>query len=440
MGETGRVLHPDLNESYLKLVSGEGVYVTDDQGHRYLDAAAGVGVMSLGYRRHDLVSAASAQASLIPYVHSMRFRNDPQEALADRLRRLTPDGVDSFFFCSGGSEALESTVKLVRQFWVESGEMDKWKFIGRQPSFHGNTLMGLSVGFHPARRAPHLPLLAPMPHMRAPWIYRCENHGPEGPMCDVCSGRDLERVIIEEGPETVAAFVAEPIVGAAAPGVTPPPGYYETVREICDRYNVLFVADEVICGMGRTGCHFGIQHWTVGPDIIFTAKGIGGGYAPLGAVAVHDRLVDVLASKSGRFEHNFTMAGNPLACAVGEAVLTAYEDEHVLDNVRANQEAFFSGLSQLFAVSPYLGDLRGRGYLVGLEFTQPGSKEPLDPSVGFSRQVDLRCREQGLLVYPCPGIVDGQKGDSILLMPPLTATLDELKEMTARLATALEFF
>ncbi|MDQ4144829.1 MAG: aminotransferase class III-fold pyridoxal phosphate-dependent enzyme [Actinomycetota bacterium] len=433
-----RVLHPDLNDRYLKLVSGEGVYVIDDSGRRYLDAAAGVGVMSLGYGRADLAAVLADQASRIPYVHSMRFRNDPQEALAEGLRKFVPEGLNSFFFCAGGSEALESTVKLVRQYWLDAGEPSRWKVIGRSPSFHGNTLMGLSVGFHGGRRTPHQPLLTPMPHVQAPWTFRCGDlHSGGGAACDVCSGKELERVILEEGPDAVAAFVAEPIVGAAAPGVTPPAGYYENVRAICDRYGVLFIADEVICGLGRTGRDFGIQHWDAIPDVLFTAKGIGGGYASLAAVAVHDRVVEVLASASGRFEHNFTMAGNPLSCAVGAAVLSAYQEEGLLENVRGQEEWFFSTLEDLKTVSPYVADVRGRGFLVGIEFTEPGTKNPLDPQRGFAREVDRRCREQGLLVYPCSGIVDGRAGDAILLMPPLTTTRSELQEIRDRLAAAL---
>ena len=298
-------------------MSGSGVFVKDDDGREYLDGVAGIGVMSLGYGREDLVEAAAAQARKISFTHSMRFRNEPQERLAQQLAEITPPGLDWAFFCSGGSEALDSTVKLVRQYWLDRGQPSRWKVIGRRPSFHGNTLNALSVGYHAGRRAAFEPYLLDLPHLPAPWIYRCEQHGMDGPWCDDCSGRALADVIEAAGPETVAAFIAEPIVGAAAPGVTPPPGYYETIREICDRYEVLFIADEVITGIGRTGVDFGIQHWDVAPDVMMVAKGLSGGYASLAGVIAHERVIDVLRAGGGRYEHNFTFAGNPIACAVG---------------------------------------------------------------------------------------------------------------------------
>ena len=221
----GRTLHPQVDNEYLRLVSGSGVFVKDDAGREYLDGVAGIGVMSLGYGRDDLVEAAAAQARKISFTHSMRFRNEPQERLAQQLAEITPPGLDWAFFCSGGSEALDSTVKLVRQYWLDRGQPSRWKVIGRRPSFHGNTLNALSVGYHAGRRAAFEPYLLDLPHLPAPWIYRCERHGMDGPWCDDCSGRALADVIEAAGPETVAAFIAEPIVGAAAPGVTPPPDY-----------------------------------------------------------------------------------------------------------------------------------------------------------------------------------------------------------------------
>jgi adenosylmethionine-8-amino-7-oxononanoate aminotransferase len=353
---------------------------------------------------------------------------------------ISPDGINSFFFCSGGSEALESTVKLVRQYWVERGEPARWKFIARKPSFHGNTLMALSIGFHAGRRAAHIPLLVEMPHIGAPWIFRCERHGADGPYCDRCSGRELRLAIEEAGPESVAAFIAEPIVGAAAPGVTPPPGYYETIREICDEYGIVFIADEVICGVGRTGENFGIQHWDAAPDVFFTAKGIGGGFASLAAVGVSNGIVDVLAASSGRFEHNFTMAGNPLACAAGVAVMEAYEKEGICENSSSQGARLFELLRQALVTNPFVADIRGKGLLVGIELTKPGSKDPLDPELKAAARVDHLCRENGLLVYPCSGVVDGSSGDCILLLPPLTFSGAECSELVEKLTASLDHF
>ena len=434
----GHPLHPLIGHQYLRLASGDGVYVTDEAGRTYLDAVAGVGVMSLGYGREDLIAAAAEQASRIPYVHSMRFENDAQERLASKLAAFAPPGLNWAFFCSGGSEALDSAVKLVRQYWLDRGQPAKSKVIGRRPSFHGNTLFALSVGYHAARRERYLPYLVDLPHVRAPWTYRCE-HGDEmaGPYCDDCSGRALDALIEAEGPDTVAAFIAEPIVGAAAPAVTPPPGYYETVREICDRHDVLFISDEVMAGVGRTGRNFGIQHWDAEPDLMLVAKGISGGYASLAAVVVHDRVIEVMRAAAGRFEHNFTMAGNPVACAVGAAALEAIEREGIVDHVAGLEAEFFAQLDGLRR-HPIVGDVRGKGLMAGIELVQPGGKEPFAASLGVAGQIDRAARELGLLVYPCSGIVDGRQGDAILLLPPLILDRAQMAELVDKLDTALE--
>jgi adenosylmethionine-8-amino-7-oxononanoate aminotransferase len=432
-----RSIHPLIGHDYLRLVSGSGVYVTDDEGRTYLDAVAGIGVMALGYGREDLVEAAAEQARRIPFVHSMRFWNEPSERLAADLAAFAPGGLNWSFFCSGGSEATESALKLVRQYWLDRGIPSKWKVIGRRPSFHGNTLTALAVGYHAARRERYRPYLVDMPHLAAPWIYRCARHGPDGPFCDDCSGRSLAALIEAEGPDTVAAFIAEPIVGAASPGITPPPGYYETIREICDRHDVLLLSDEVICGIGRTGRRFGIEHWAAEPDLMLLAKGISAGYAPLAAVMVHDRVMDVLRAGSRRYEHNFTMAGNPVACAVGSAVLAAVAAERVVERV-AEQEAVFFGALERLRRHPFVGDVRGRGLIAGVEFVQPGGIEPYPSDVGVTARVEAAARSNGLLVYPCSGIVDGRLGDSIMLLPPLVITEAEIVELVDRLDRALD--
>lgn len=414
------------------------MWVEDDAGHTYLDSVAGVGVTALGYGRADLVAAAKRQAQILPYAHSMRYRNAPQEELAERLREITPPGLNWSFFCSGGSEALDSAVKLIRLYWLERKEPTRWKIIGRKPSFHGNTLMGLAVGYHPVRRAPYGPLLVEMPKLPAPWVFHCDRHGPDGPWCANCSGEALEELIVAEGPESVAAFIAEPIVGAAAPGVTPPAGYYETIREICDRHGVLLVVDEVMTGLGRTGRDWGIQHWDVVPDVMIAAKGIGSGYASIAAVVAHDQVIEVLRSGSGTFEHNFTMAGNPLACAVSCAVLDAYVKEGIRAHVEDVAPTLREGLLHLQQRFSIVGDVRGLGLHLGIELTQPGTNLPLPGSLRAAAALDLLAREEGLLIYPCSGIVDGQLGDAVLLLPALVINEEESHEITDRLGRALE--
>jgi adenosylmethionine-8-amino-7-oxononanoate aminotransferase len=437
MNPAGHSIHPVIGHQYVRLVSGQGVFVTDDTGKTYLDAVAGIGVVALGYGRDDLVDAYAEQARRLPFAQSMRFENDAAERLAARLAAFAPPGLTWSFFCNGGSEALDSSVKLVRQYWLDRGQPLKWKVIGRRPGFHGNTLMALSVGYHAGRRARYLPYITDLPHLRAPWIYRCE-HGDDadGPYCDDCSGRALAALIEAEGPETVAAFIAEPLIGAAAPAVTPPDGYYQTIREICDRYDVLFISDEVMTGIGRTGRNFGIEHWDVVPDLMLFAKGISAGYAPLAGVMAHERVIDVLRSGGGRYENTFTWGGNPMACAVGAATLEAIVREEVVPGVADLAPDFFGGLAGLRR-HPIVGDIRGKGLMAGIEFVQPGSRDPFPAEVGVTALVDQAARDAGLLVYPCPGIVDGAAGDSILMVPPLVISRAEIGLLVDRLDSAL---
>jgi adenosylmethionine-8-amino-7-oxononanoate aminotransferase len=436
--QVGHSIRPLLGHPYVRLVSGDGVFVTDDAGLTYLDAVAGVGVMTLGYGRDDLAAALVDQARRLPFAQSMRFENEPAERLATRLAAFAPPGLTWSFFCNGGSEALDSTVKLVRQYWLDRGQPGKWKVIGRRPGFHGNTLMALSVGYHAGRRARYQPYITELPHLRAPWIFRCERGDtPEGPFCDDCSGRALASLIDAEGPESVAAFVSEPIVGAAAPAITPPPGYYETIREICDRYDVLMVSDEVMTGIGRTGRNFGIEHWDAVPDVMLVAKGISGGYAPLAGVVAHERVMEVIRNGAGRYENTFTWGGNPMACAVGAATIEAVEREGVVAHVAELESEFFNLLDGLRR-HPIVGDVRGKGLMAGIEFVQPGGTDPYPPDARVSARVDQAAREAGLLVYPCQGIVDGVVGDSILMLPPLVITRAEIGQLVDRLDAALE--
>lgn len=434
----GHSIHPIVGGDYARLVSGKGVFVTDDTGKEYLDAVAGIGVVALGYGRNDLVEALADQARRLPFAQSMRFENDAAERLADRLASFAPPGLSWSFFTNGGSEALDSTVKLVRQYWLDRGQPGKWKVIGRRPGFHGNTLMALSVGYHAGRRARYLPYITDLPHLRAPWIFRCE-HGDDmaGPYCDDCSGRALAALIESEGPESVAAFIAEPLIGAAAPAVTPPPGYYQTIREICDRYDVLFVSDEVMTGIGRTGRNFGIEHWDVVPDVMMFAKGISGGYAPLAGVIAHERVIETLRAGGGKYENTFTWGGNPMACAVGAATLDAIVREEVVPGVADLAPGFFRALEGLRR-HPIVGDVRGKGLMAGIEFVQPGTKDPFPAGAGVTAAIDRETRQRGLLVYPCAGIVDGMVGDSILMVPPLVITEAEVGMLVDRLDGAIE--
>jgi len=436
---SSHVVKVNLKSHFLHFERGEGCYTFDDHGKRYLDAAAGVGVVTLGYGIPEFGKALKEQADLIPYIHGMRFSNSTVEQLADKITSWTPDGVDYSFFCSGGSEAMESALKITRQYFLERGLPQKNRFIGRWQSFHGNTLATQSVGGHILRRKPHLPMLINWPHIIQCNCYRC----PYQLFPDKCAlpcAHDLERVVKVEGAETIAGFIAEPIVGAAGGAPVPPPGYFKVIREICDRHDILFIADEVITGWGRTGTRFGIEHWDVIPDVIVTAKGLSSGYAPLGAAIFHQRIMDVFEHGSGIIDHNFTYAGNPLACRAGLVALDLYEKYDVVENARV-RGADLMGRLDRFRSLPFIGDIRGKGLLVGIEFVKDqASKEPFSPGLHVHQWINRIALENGLIVYPCNGTADGLVGDHILLMPPLIISSSEINELIEKLASTFTQF
>ena len=332
-------MQADVEGNYVTLVKGKGVYVCDDHGKKYLDAVAGVGVLALGYGVDELVDAMAEQSKKIAYVHALRFNNEPMKLLAQKLATVTPEGLNNSFFCSGGSEALDSVVKIARQYQLERGNKLKYKVIGRWMGFHGNTIAGQSIGGMPVRRYRHSPLLLEMGHIPPANCYHCY-FGMKYPSCGLKCAHALENELILQNPDTVAAFIAEPVVGAAAGVVAAPKEYYGVIREICDRYDILFVADEVFCGMGRTGSYFAVERWGVIPDMLMTAKGLSAGYAPLAAVVASDKIWDAFKAGSKRFEHNYTMAGNPVSCAVGLKVLEILERDKVVENAKRMGECF----------------------------------------------------------------------------------------------------
>jgi hypothetical protein len=419
-------------------VRGEGVELVDEEGRHYLDAAAGVGVTCLGYGVAEVVEAMRAQAELLPYVHALRFESPASRELANLVAEVTPGDLDQIFFVSGGSEANESAFKFARQYWLERGQPERWRIIGRWPSFHGNTLATLSAGWHIGRRKRNAPLLLPFPHIETPNAYRGCGHCSAGGVCTLACAHELERRIIEAGPETVAAFIAEPVVGAAAGALAPPPDYFRTIREICDRYDILFIADEVITGFGRLGTWFGVQRFDVEPDILVFAKGIAAGYAPLGGFAARRSLLEPFLAGSGRFEHNFTYAGHPVAAAVGAAVIKILQRDRLVERVAELESRFFAGLRQHLDGLPIVGDIRGLGLLAGVELVADrASKLPFAPQAEMATRAAAYGLEEGVVVYPCSGGVNGDGGDYLLLMPPFVTSEDDLGRMAERLGKAL---
>jgi adenosylmethionine-8-amino-7-oxononanoate aminotransferase len=462
------LIGPDLRTQAPVFVRGEGVELIDGGGRRYLDAASGVGVTCIGYSASEVVDAMREQAGTLPYLHAMRFEAPPAQQLADLVASVLPGDLDQVFFASGGSEANESVIKFVRQYWVERGQPERWKVIGRRPSFHGNTLATLSVGWHAGRRQRHAPLLLPMPHIGTPNSYRgCEHCQPaeehcrpaeqhsqptrqhshpaggngaaaEAGHCTLACAAELEDAIQQAGPGTVAAFIAEPVVAAAGGVLVPPPGYFQAIREICDRYDVLFVADEVFTGFGRLGTWFGMERFGVLPDIMVFAKGITAGYAPLGGFAVRTALVEPLRQGSGRFEHNFTYAAHPVAAAVGIAVIGILQRDRLVERVAAAEPIFARLLHDQLSELPVVGDVRSIGLLGGVELVaDTGTKQPFPAAAGIAARATRLALDEGVIVYPCSGGVDGEAGDYLILAPPFVSSDDDLEHMVERTGRAL---
>ncbi|MFZ0215828.1 MAG: aspartate aminotransferase family protein [Candidatus Dormiibacterota bacterium] len=441
---TTHVFRRDPAHALPAIERGEGIYLWDDAGRRYLDGCSGAVVVNVGHGRQDVIAAMERQGRRVAYVHNDHFTSDVQEAFAGRLARLAPGELSHVYPVSGGSEATETALKLARAYHVLRGNPGKWRVIARRISYHGNTIGALSMSGHAVRRAPYQPLLADFPHIEGPYPYRCRCGGGD-PQCPACTGSALEEAIVAAGPETVAAFIAEPVVGAAGGALVAPPGYFERVREICDRYDVLFIADEVMTGVGRTGRMFGIEHWDAPPDLLVAGKGLASGYAPLAAVVVASRVHDLFYELEAPFIHGFTYAGHPIACAAGVAVLDIVERERLAERAAARGERLATGLHELAKGHPIVGDVRGLGLLQGIELVQDReTKAPYAPGRGASARLGEEARRRGLLVYPGAGHLDGSEGpagDQALIAPPLVieeAQIGELLTLLDEGLTAVE--
>jgi adenosylmethionine-8-amino-7-oxononanoate aminotransferase len=411
-------LTPGEIEGVPVLTRGEGVYVYDETGKRYLDAIAGIAVVSVGHGRGEVAEAMAGQARKLAYCISNIFASRPSRELAGRLAELTPKGMDQFQFVSGGSEAVETAIKLARQYHLERGYPEKALVIARRGSYHGATLGALSATGMKGRREMYLPLLLDFPHISPAYCYRCP-FGRVYPGCDLECARELEEAILRAGPEKVSAFIAEPIVGAACGATVPPPEYYPRIRSICSKHDVLFIADEVITGLGRTGRNFGMDHWEVTPDMMTVAKGLSGGYSPLGAVIMRDEIREVFQERGRAFEHIFTYAANPLSAATALAVLDILVGEDLINRAAVMGRVLFRKAEAL-REHGIVGDIRGKGLLLGIELVRDReSKTPFDSGLRISKRLAAIALKRGLVIYPGAGCADGVLGDHFLLCPPL---------------------
>ncbi len=432
------VLYRDLGRAYPTIVRGEGVYLWDTEGRRYIDGSGGSSaVTSIGHGVQEIADAMAAQARKVAFVPMHLFTSEPLEALAEAIGKFAPADLNRVWFVSGGSEATENAAKLARQYWLERGQPSKSIVIGRWQSFHGNTMGSMAFGGHTIRRRKYVPMFNEASHLPPMYCYRC-HFKQTYPSCDTYCADYLERLVRMQGPENVAAFIAEPVVGATLGAVPPVPEYFPKIREICDRNEILFIADEVMTGFGRTGANFAVDHWGVVPDLIATAKGVSGGYIPLGAVIVRDEIIQAFEKNGSNFVGGHTYSGHPVAAAVGLAVLRYIQEHDLVRNAREVGAHLLAGLRELQARHPIIGDVRGLGMMVGLEFVADrATRAPFPAEREVARAIALEALPRGLVTYPGTGSVDGVLGDHTKLTPPLILTRAQADEIVAILDAAI---
>ncbi len=433
------VFHRHLRTDYPLAAGGDGPYLIDRDGKRYLDGSGGAAVSCLGHNHRAVVAAIREQLGKLEYAHTSFFTSEPAERLADDLIAHAPAGLERVYFVSGGSEGVEAALKLAVQYQLERGRPQKNRIIARWQSYHGNTLGALSAGGNRWRRAQFASLLLEdIAHIDECYEYRGRRADETAEAYGLRTADALEREIERLGPDHVAAFIAEPVVGATMGAVPAAPGYFRRIREICDRHDVLLILDEVMCGMGRTGTLHASEQEGVRPDIEIVAKGLGAGYQPIGAVLVHGRVVEAIRAGTGFFQHGHTYLGHPLACAAALAVQRVIRDDELLPRVREHGARLDALLRQRLGEHPHVGDIRGRGLFLGIELVADRStKATLDPALRTHARVKSRAMELGLLCYPSGGTVDGHQGDHVLLAPPFVCTIAQLEELTDKLAHAV---
>ena len=433
------VLHRHLRQTPPVAVGGRGMYITDAAGNEYLDACGGAAVSCLGHGHPDVLAAMHAQTDKLAYAHTSFFTTQVAEELADRLIATAPAGTSHAYFVSGGSEAIEAALKMARQYFVETGQPQRARFIARRQSYHGNTLGALAVGGNAWRRRQFGPLLIDVEHVAPCYPYRDRRADETAEAYGQRLAAELDATIERVGRDKVIAFVAETVGGATAGVLTPVPGYFKAVREVCDRHGCLMILDEVMCGMGRTGTLHACEQEGVVPDLLVIAKGLGGGYQPIGAVLAQRRIVDAMAQGSGFFQHGHTYLGHPVACAAALAVQKVIERDGLLARVRERGGELMARLHAQLGNHPHVGDLRGRGLFIGIELVRDReSKAPFDPALQLHARVKREAMARGLMTYPMGGTVDGRQGDHILLAPPFIVEVAELELIVARLQGAVD--
>ncbi len=438
------VLRRSFRKPYPVAVRGEGVYVWDADGHRYLDFSGSAAVNFIGHGVREISEAMLEQARQLEFVHTSQFTTPVAEEFAQELLEFAGEHFrgGAVYFTCGGSESVETALKLARQYQVEIGQPERYQILSRKQSYHGSTLGALSVSGNRKRREMYLPMVREFEHIGIPYCYRCAFDCTDG--CRNCGQQyaaELEKAI-ESANGEVAGFIFEPMSGATLGAVTPPPGYLQAVADVCRRHGVLLIADEVMTGMGRTGRNFAVQHWDVAPDVLVTAKGISSGYAPLGAVIASKRVVDGIAAGSGAFLHGFTYNAHPVSVAAGRAVLKCIRSQNLVraadSNVPGTTGSVLKNALESLRDLDAVGDVRGLGMLWGVEFVaDKKTKAPFPAAENFAGKVGQACARRGLLVYPMHGCVDGIAGDHLLIAPPVVITPEQIKWAVERLKEAI---
>ncbi len=432
------VFHRHCHQCLPEVSSGKGVYLFDKQGKSYLDACGGAAVSNLGHNHPRVKQAMLQQLDAIPYAHSGFFTSQCSEQLADLLSDIAPSSLNHTYFVSGGSEAVESALKLARQYFVEKGQPQRRHFIARKQSYHGNTMGALSVGGNQWRREPFSPMLHDSHFVSACYPYREQGADESEQQYSQRLANELERKIIELGPESVMAFVAEPIVGATAGVLVSTRGYFKAIKQVCEKYGVLLILDEVMCGVGRSGRFFAFEYEDIVPDIVTMAKGLAAGYQPVGAVMVSDEIYDSIAQGSGYFQHGHTFMAHPMACAAALATVQTILDEALLDSVEQRGAFLEALLQQRLGMLDCVGDIRGRGLFWGVELVaDKSSKQSLPAELNVAQAVKAKAMELGLMCYPMAGTIDGKNGHHILLAPPFIISEEEIHELVERLENTL---
>jgi len=434
-----RLLHRQIHHVFPVAAGGEREHLLGADGKRYIDASGGAAVSCLGHQHPEVIAAMHEQLDRLAYAHTGFFTSDVAEELGEELIAHAPQGLSHVYLVSGGSEAMEAALKLARQYFVERGELQRRYFIARRQSYHGNTLGALAVGGNAWRRKQFAPLLIETHYIDPCYEYRYRNMGESLEDYGRRAADQLEAQLRELGAENVIAFVAEPVVGATLGAVPAAPGYFKRIREICDRHGILLILDEVMCGMGRTGSLHACEQEGVAPDLMAVAKGLGGGYAPIGATYVGKHIYDAIAKGSGAFQHGHTYMGHPLACSAALAVQRIIRRDGLLKNVRERGQQLAQALHERFSKHPHVGNLRGRGLFQGIELVADrDTKIPFDAKDKIHARIKTEALARGLMVYPMGGTIDGSIGDHVLLAPPFISTAEVIDTIVDRLGEAVD--